>query len=134
MPLKGQVKLDYQKKYNQSSKGKEALRKYRQSEIGKIAVKITHIKALLKHKFGLTMDKYNEMHIKQNGKCAICNQSETNKDRHEGKIIKLSVDHDHETGQLRELLCGNCNRALGLFQDNPLILLSAIEYLNRHTL
>lgn len=44
---------------------------------------------------------------------------------------KLVVDHDHETGQVRDLLCHNCNRALGLFQDNIEIVDSALEYLKQ---
>jgi len=46
---------------------------------------------------------------------------------------KLVVDHDHKTGDIRGMLCHNCNRALGLFKDSVVNLKSAIEYLEGAT-
>jgi hypothetical protein len=59
----------------------------------------------------------------QNGLCAICKKTET------GKTSNLCVDHCHKTGKVRGLLCNNCNKGLGLFKDNPEVLLNASAYL-----
>ena len=72
-------------------------------------------------KRGLTLTKYEALLTKQNGLCAICKQ----KDQHFG----LAVDHCHDTGEIRGLLCSQCNRGLGLFRDDPGRLQAAIHYL-----
>ena len=82
--------------------------------------------AVLKRKYGLTLESYNIMLKAQGGVCAICGEEEMVKGR------TLSVDHCHKTGKVRQLLCGNCNHALGKFKDNPDLLLKAINYLERH--
>ena len=51
---------------------------------------------------------------------------------HPNSWSALNVDHDHTTGKVRELLCHNCNRALGLLQENVEIIQSALDYLNKH--
>jgi hypothetical protein len=76
----------------------------------------------LKREFGITLDQYNELSRIQNNLCAICQRS-FNK--------KLHVDHDHRTNQIRGLLCGNCNRGLGLFEDNSQFLKSATNYIEQ---
>lgn len=78
---------------------------------------------LLRKMFGITLEDYNEMYKAQNGRCAIC-------DKHSDDDSQaLSVDHCHTTGKVRGLLCNNCNRALGLFNDSPEILSKAIAFL-----
>lgn len=63
----------------------------------------------------------------QHGVCAICGKPET-----KPNAKYLAVDHDHKTGEVRGLLCNNCNRALGLLQDNTEVLQNAINYLKKH--
>jgi len=72
--------------------------------------------------YGISLEDYNEMFIKQNGCCKICkvHQSELTK--------KLHVDHDHKTGKIRGLLCHNCNLAIGRLKENPEIIAAALEY------
>jgi hypothetical protein len=72
-------------------------------------------------KFGITEDDYNEMFERQFGLCAICRKPEND--------IKLAVDHCHETGKVRGLLCKRCNMGIGLLGDNPDTLISAAMYL-----
>ena len=74
----------------------------------------------LKTKYGITIEKYNELVLTQNGKCLVC----------EGKLDdKLCVDHDHKTGKIRALLCQDCNRGLGMFKESVDSLKRAIKYL-----
>ena len=68
-----------------------------------------------------------ELRSAQDGKCAICGVREAYAPRK-----RLAVDHDHRTGAIRGLLCGNCNAGLGQFKDNPELLAAAIRYLQEH--
>jgi hypothetical protein len=79
----------------------------------------------LKSKFGITLEKKNQLFNSQGKCCAICRATRNNKDR------DWDVDHCHKTGVVRGILCSNCNRALGLFQDDPIVLLNAHQYLNQ---
>jgi hypothetical protein len=76
--------------------------------------------------YGITEDIYSDMFNSQNGCCAICgiHQSELTK--------KLNIDHNHTTDKVRALLCGNCNRGLGIFKENINSLKSAVKYLNKY--
>lgn len=73
--------------------------------------------------YGLTPADYDRMHEEQNGLCRICLRPEPVPGR------LLAVDHCHSTGVVRGLLCGDCNRGIGMFKDDPLRLLRAVEYL-----
>lgn len=75
----------------------------------------------LKAKYGITLEDYNAMHARQNGQCAICGTSEE----------KLVVDHNHKTGQVRELLCHLCNAMIGCAREDIAILTAAVAYLRR---
>jgi len=69
--------------------------------------------------YGITRQEYDEMYEAQNGNCFICG---THRE-------VLDIDHDHESGQVRALLCGKCNRGLGMFKDNPSLIRKAASYL-----
>jgi len=73
--------------------------------------------------YGITLDDYNKIFANQDGRCAICNIHE----QESGKI--LCVDHCHDTGKVRGLLCGKCNAGIGLLGDNPENLINAANYL-----
>lgn len=70
----------------------------------------------------VTIDAAN----RQGGLCAICHQPPKEKKG------RLHIDHDHETGVFRAMLCGNCNRGLGIFQDSAELLRAAALYLDSH--
>jgi hypothetical protein len=91
----------------------------------------TRRRAHWKHKYGITPEQYDVMLKNQNGVCAICKQPETAS--RAGKIKLLSVDHNHDTKQLRGLLCDECNKALGNFHEKIERLQSAEEYLQRYS-
>jgi hypothetical protein len=76
----------------------------------------------LKRHFSMSVADYEQMLRDQDGVCAICRRAE----RFRGR---LCVDHDHETGRVRGLLCLLCNSALGGFRDDVGLLLAAVHYL-----
>lgn len=118
------LKLDPVWKENRNAKAREArIKKPRTYE--------SRRREWLKYKYSITPDQYKEILDKQNGVCAICYK--------ECKTTKgLAVDHDHKccSGDkccgkcIRGLLCTNCNGAIGMLQEDIVILNRAIEYLS----
>ena len=79
--------------------------------------------------YGVTADEYDRLLTAQGGVCAVCLRPER---ALRGGIPKtLSVDHDHGSGVVRGLLCQSCNTALGLLDDDPVLLAAASFYLLR---
>lgn len=76
------------------------------------------------HKFKIDQSVYIQKVIESNDVCSIC-KKECSHGKH------LSLDHDHNTGELRGMLCASCNLALGGFMDDVILLEGAIEYLTR---
>ncbi len=82
----------------------------------------------LRTKFGITLEQFYEMAEKQNGVCAICGRApEEIPGMHQGG--KLYVDHNHDTGVVRGLLCNNCNAGIGYLGDDVSRVRSAVHYL-----
>jgi len=81
---------------------------------------------------GFTAQDYERLFEAQNGVCAICSKPETVIDSRYGKTKDLAIDHDHQTGAIRALLCSNCNRGLGLFNDDAALLAKAQSYVLYH--
>ncbi len=79
-------------------------------------------------RLGCTPEQYQELLRKQGGKCAICGTPEGHRSRY-GRVCRFSVDHNHQTGTVRGLLCNNCNRGLGRFKDSATLLEAALRYL-----
>lgn len=81
--------------------------------------------------YGIGVKEWRAMHEDQAGLCAIClGEGFHMREDHQQKLM---VDHCHDTGQVRGLLCHNCNRALGLLQDSKRIVKRVLEYLERAT-
>lgn len=78
----------------------------------------------IKSKYDISIERYNELLNEQKHLCAICGKKSS-----DALNRKLAVDHDHETGEVRGLLCGNCNNGLGRFKDDISLLEKAISYL-----
>jgi hypothetical protein len=85
----------------------------------------------LKQKFGISPEEYDQLSEAQDHKCAICDLPESDIHHKTGKPQRLAVDHDHTSGKIRGLLCAKCNKAIGLLKDNPDLLRSAAQYLDR---
>jgi NMD protein affecting ribosome stability and mRNA decay len=75
----------------------------------------------VKYLYGLTRTAYENLVAKHKGRCAICNRAR-----------KLHIDHNHKTGNVRGLLCADCNRGLGMFFESITGLKNAIKYLKHH--
>jgi Autographiviridae endonuclease VII len=82
-------------------------------------------------KYGITITEYDALYQHQDGVCAICGKPESGRDNTGTKIKALAVDHDHETGAIRGLLCSTCNSFLGYIGEDPEILRRGAEYIER---
>lgn len=78
--------------------------------------------------YGITIEEYEALISKQGNGCAICGSVET-KVHASGTVFRFSVDHCHESGKIRGILCMTCNRGIGLFRDNAQLLRKAADYL-----
>lgn len=110
---KGLCLLHYEKKRNNSPERKSKRKN-----------------SILFRLYGMTLKEYDEMVKKQDNRCAICYE-------HESAIINdvlkgLAVDHNHNTGGIRGLLCSNCNSVIGYAHDNIDLLNKCIQYLREH--
>lgn len=74
-------------------------------------------------RYGVTPEDWDKMYLEQDGCCKICGAHQLSLSK------RLSVDHCHNTGKVRGLLCMRCNAGLGNFKDDPDLLLVAINYL-----
>lgn len=90
-----------------------------------------YLRHRLKTKYGMTVQDFETLLRAQDGKCLICEcvvvvTTAENRTRH-GK--SATVDHNHKTGEVRSVLCNNCNRGLGLFGEDQRVLRNALSYL-----
>ena len=111
----------YQKEYHSrpENKEKERARNKRRRE-NPDYVKKQARNSFLRNiaRYGVTEEQYNTMVSRG---CAVCGSTE-----------RPHLDHDHETGKFRDLLCGKCNQALGLLQDSSEIVGNLLKYINKH--
>lgn len=80
----------------------------------------------LKRKYGITIEQYDEMLAAQGGVCPICGTPPA-----DPRGYRMHIDHCHDTGRVRGILCGPCNQGIGNLGDDPDRLLAAVEYLRR---
>lgn len=116
-----ECRSNYHKSYyrNNLENFKEYYKKLDITDKRKAQIRNNH----LNHKYGISLDDYENMFRLQGGLCKICQipQSELKQN--------FAVDHCHKTGKIRGLLCKPCNQALGNFKDSVNLLESAINYL-----
>jgi hypothetical protein len=84
----------------------------------------------MKKNYGITPEDYDRMLAVQGGVCALCGNPETKK--YKGGLKRLSVDHNHDTRQVRELLCADCNVLVGFSRESIPLLEAVIAYLKKH--
>ncbi len=94
------------------NENRERHRQYLRDRRAQPGAKLKERNAHLLRKFGITVDQYDEMLVAQGGGCAICGRAPR-------PDISLHVDHEHDTGKVRGLLCFPCNQSLGLLADDP---------------
>ncbi len=107
-----------QRKYRALNPEKDRERKRKWYQVHKKEFCEVRRKSRILKKYSLSIEEYEELKTKQQGKCLICNEERI-----------LVLDHNHKTGIIRGMLCDSCNRGLGYFRDNPEILMNAIKYL-----
>jgi hypothetical protein len=117
---------EYNRKYDKTyyPKNQENILKKKRSWYSKN--KVTVKNRMLKKSYNIELHEYENLSNKQNNCCAIC-------EVHQSNLTKsLAVDHDHKTGKIRGLLCGNCNTALGLLKENVELYQKSIIYIESY--
>lgn len=79
----------------------------------------------LRRHYGITIEQFDTLLASQGGGCAICGSNVSDKGR------RFHVDHAHDSGRVRGILCGRCNRAMGQFNDDATLCENAAQYLRR---
>lgn len=78
----------------------------------------------MKYNYGIDMIKFKEMLASQDHKCEICKTSFT--------TASAVIDHNHSTNKVRGLLCSKCNRDLSLVENNPELINTMFNYLEKY--
>jgi hypothetical protein len=115
-----------QKEYRSRDHVRKKLQEAESSQYRKDQHKYKHIA----RKYGLSKSDYDTLISLQDNKCKICYVEFTN----ESRVSGPNVDHNHESGDIRGLLCRQCNSGLGMFMDNQELLNNAIKYLQESTI
>lgn len=123
MPALTERQLEAKRKYRASQKGKTSAKRYQEQTKEQRKWQMRNYN--LKKEYGISLIDYYRMQIAQDNKCAICGVG------HNEIPKSFAVDHCHETGKVRGLLCFPCNSALGKFKDDPVLLRKAAEYLEK---
>lgn len=98
----------------------------RRLEIGGHRTREQYRRAHLKWAYGISLEEYNEKLARQSGVCAICNNVDAGG-------FDLHVDHSRAKKTIRGLLCGTCNKGLGQFKDDAILLTLAAAYLESYS-
>jgi len=115
MPIRDPiVRREKQKEYNRAFRLRHGARLRAKARLPRVYAK----------KYGITEQHFYAMVAIQNNRCAIC--------RNPQRKGTLDIDHDHDTGAVRSLLCRRCNIGLGHFLHSPVLLTTAAMYLTSH--
>jgi Recombination endonuclease VII len=111
------IKDPVQRRYWNSAKGVAKRKSYAALYYTKERSRNSHLKA----RYGISLQRYNEILLAQGGACATCKRV----------VKKFHTDHCHLTGAVRGILCPSCNRALGMINENAGTARALAEYLER---
>lgn len=113
----------YKRNWNRRNRGRYAIQEAKWKANNKQRLDLARHKRNLRKLYDISVEEYEAILDYQDGVCAICRRPPSAFKR------RFHVDHNHETKAVRGILCHGCNVGLGSFQDNPLMLRSALEYL-----
>lgn len=113
-------KKEQMKKYKEDNKEKIALRNKKWREDNKEKISLQGRTRKVRKRYNITLEEYDTYF--ERGTCAICLRADR----------KLVLDHCHNTGKVRDALCGQCNSGIGMLNDNILLLQESIKYLTKH--
>lgn len=117
-----EYKKNYRNRPEIKAYHKTYIKEYNKTYLNRADIKLRRENYRLNYNYGLTIDDKQKMIANQNGKCASC-------DLPFGSDPKnCCVDHDHTTDKVRKLLCKSCNTALGIMNENPLMILKLYNY------
>ena len=118
------------RKYGKTEKGEVVRTRYLNSEKGKRLLArnakikksdLQQYKDCIKHNYGITIEQYNQMFVEQKGVCFLCKKPELDR--------RLGVDHNHDTGEIRSLLCRQCNFLVGHIENNVSMVKQILKYI-----
>lgn len=112
--------------YRKSDKFKASVKKYRQSKRGREVIRAHNVRRHLKDKYGLSLEERDVLLREQQFKCASCGN-----DLHADKPRGTHIDHCHQSGIVRGILCADCNVSLGRMRENPERIRKLAEYAER---
>lgn len=127
-------------KYRTSKKCEETVAIYKKSDKRKatrkralhsVAGVLNTKKVKLRRRYGVTLEEIEQKKKIQNNVCYICGNSEYRLNINTGKIRELSVDHNHKTGQVRDMLCSICNLTIGYAKESSDRLRKCADYLDK---
>lgn len=119
--------LERKREYREKNREKIRIAARDYSKRSKLKIKEYGLK-----KYNITFKDYENMLTNQNNVCKICNNPEKALNFKSNEVKSLAVDHCHNTGKVRGLLCGNCNLILGSVNDSIELLETMIQYLKEH--
>lgn len=109
--------------YDKSRRKKPELQEYFREKDSRTSRRVVWRKSHLQRVYGVSEELYDYILRSQDFVCAICHREESRENR------SLSLDHCHESGKIRGLLCDSCNNGIARFNDDPEVLENAIAYL-----
>lgn len=101
----------------------KSVMRYNNSAAGSVKHKMHKHRSRILRTYGITLEQYDQMLLDQNGLCAVCHKL-----CRSGK--KLSIDHNHDSGVVRGLLCSGCNLALGSLMESAANARSLADYID----